>query len=169
MIVIHAHCALLVINRSYRLTEAILLQYQFIRNLLFLNNNTKLYVLRGRPEECHSRLQGCGNSRIFLLPPPAPHKVSRFRVCFRFYLLSSKCFRFHKNITAFHRLSFRFHISGPYCMKNASTSGSSKIQMLPLCFRFQLLSSKCFRFHKNLKPLPQKFNTASSFRFYILV
>jgi len=38
----------------------------------------------------------------------------------------------------------------PCFMKNASASGSSaKSQMLPSCFRFQLLSSKCFRFHKN--------------------
>jgi len=45
----------------------------------------------------------------YLLPLPAPYKVSRFQ------LLSSKCFRFHKNLIA---------------------SGSS------VCF--QLLSSKCF-------------------------
>jgi len=31
----------------------------------------------------------------FLLPLPTPYKVSHFRVCFRFQLLSSKCFRFH--------------------------------------------------------------------------
>jgi len=37
----------------------------------------------------------------FLLPLPAPYKVSRFRVCFRFQLFSSKCFRFHKRLTAF--------------------------------------------------------------------
>jgi len=38
----------------------------------------------------------------------------------------------------------------PCFIKNAS--GSSKCQMLPVRFRFQLLSSKCvrFRFHKNL-------------------
>jgi len=30
----------------------------------------------------------------FLLPFPARYKVSRFRVCFYFQLLSSKCFRF---------------------------------------------------------------------------
>jgi len=36
----------------------------------------------------------------FLLPLPAPYKVSRFRICFRFQLLSSKCFRFRKNLTA---------------------------------------------------------------------
>jgi len=37
---------------------------------------------------------------FFLLPLPAPHKVSRFWVCFCFQFLSSKCFRFHKNLTA---------------------------------------------------------------------
>jgi len=36
----------------------------------------------------------------FLLPFSAPYKVSLFRVCFRFQLLSSKCFRFHKKLTA---------------------------------------------------------------------
>jgi len=39
-----------------------------------------------------------------MLPLPAPYKVSRFRVRFRF---SSKCYRFHKNLTV---SSFRFHI-----------------------------------------------------------
>jgi len=37
---------------------------------------------------------------FILLPLSAPYKVSRFRVCFRFQLLSSKRFRFHKNLTA---------------------------------------------------------------------
>jgi len=64
----------------------------------------------------------------FLLPLPAPYKVSRFRVCFRFQLLSSKCFRLHKNFTA---SSFRFHAPAPYFVKDASASGSSKSQMLP--------------------------------------
>jgi len=32
----------------------------------------------------------------FLLRLPAPYKVNRFRVCFQ--LLSSKCFRFNKNL-----------------------------------------------------------------------
>jgi len=45
----------------------------------------------------------------FLLPLPAPYKISRFRICFRFQLLSLKCFRFHKKFNRFHR--FRFHIS----------------------------------------------------------
>jgi len=43
----------------------------------------------------------------FLLPLPALYKVSRFRVCFRFY------------------------IPAPCFMKNASASDSSKSQMLP--------------------------------------
>jgi len=43
----------------------------------------------------------------FLLLLPGPYKVSPFRICFRFQLLSSKCFRFHKNLTV---SSFRFHI-----------------------------------------------------------
>jgi len=75
--------------------------------------------------------QECGSSRIFLLPLPALYKVSRFRVCFRFQLLSSKCLRFHKNLTA-------------------STSLTHE-----KCFRFRLLkksnaSEVCFLFHKNL-------------------
>jgi len=36
-----------------------------------------------------------------MLPLPAPQKVKSFRVRFRFQLLSSKRFRFHKNLTAF--------------------------------------------------------------------
>ena len=69
--------------------------------------------------------QGCGSSQIFnasasslswsfmlpsslllphlwnfLLPLPAPDKSSRFRVRFCFQSFSSKCFRFHKNLTA---------------------------------------------------------------------
>jgi len=82
----------------------------------------------------------------FLLPLPAPYKVSRFEVCFRFQILSSKCFRFHTNLTAF---SFRFHIPNPCFMKNVSASSSSKSQMLP--------SSLPASFFKVL-PLPQKFN-----------
>ena len=35
-----------------------------------------------------------------LLPLPAPFQHFRFRVCFRFQPLSSKCFRFHKKLTA---------------------------------------------------------------------
>ena len=37
----------------------------------------------------------------FLLPLPAPDKISRFRFRFRFQFLLSKCFRFHKNLTAY--------------------------------------------------------------------
>ena len=48
----------------------------------------------------------------FLLPLPAPDRISRFLVRFRFQSLSSKCFRFcfHKNFTT---SSFPFHI--PVC------------------------------------------------------
>jgi len=55
---------------------------------------------------------------FFLLPLPAPYNISRFRVCFHFQPLSSKCFRFHKKFNSFHR--FRFHIPAPCFMKNAS-------------------------------------------------
>ena len=69
--------------------------------------------------------RGCGSSQIFnasasssswsfmlpsslplphlwnyLLPLPAPDRISRFRVRFFFQSFSSKCFRFHKNLTA---------------------------------------------------------------------
>jgi len=72
-------------------------------------------------------------------PLPAPYKVSRFRVCFRFQLLSSKY--------------FRFHIPAPCFMKNASAFGSAKSQMIP-----SSLLASLFK----VLPLPQKFN-----RFYI--
>ena len=51
----------------------------------------------------------------FLLPLPAPNRISCFRVRFRFLSLLSKCFRFHKNLTASpaSASSFRFHI--PVC------------------------------------------------------
>jgi len=65
----------------------------------------------------------------FLLPLTAPYKVNRFRVCFSFQLLSSNCFRFHKNLTT--STASSFHILAPCFMKNASASGSSKSQMLP--------------------------------------
>jgi len=77
----------------------------------------------------------------FLLPLPAPYKVSRFRVCFRFQLLSSKCFCFHKNLTA--------STSQPNVLWKALPT-SQKVKCFRVCFRFQFLSSKCFRFHKNL-------------------
>jgi len=46
----------------------------------------------------------------FLLQLPAPYKVSRFRVCFRFQLLSSKCFCLHKNLTASTASAFLPHV-----------------------------------------------------------
>jgi len=99
--------------------------------------------------------QGYGSSRIFLLPLPAPYKVSRFLVCFHFQLLSSECFRSHKNLTA---SRFRFHIHASCFMKNASASGSSKSQMLP-----SLLPTSFFK----VLPLPQKFNRFHRFRFQL--
>jgi len=45
----------------------------------------------------------------FLLPIPAPYKVSRFQVCFHFQFLSAKCFRFHKKLTALPHLSLMFY------------------------------------------------------------
>jgi len=67
-----------------------------------IDSSNLAYTCPKKGSDCAGlRLTGCGSSRIFLLPLPAPYKVSRFRVCFRFQLLSSKCFRFHKNLTAF--------------------------------------------------------------------
>ena len=58
---------------------------------------------------------GCsqfGNSELLilkkLLPLSATFQNFRFRVCFRFQPLSSKCFWFHKKINSYHR--FHFHI-----------------------------------------------------------
>jgi len=83
--------------------------------------------------------------------------------CFRFQLLqllSSKCFRFHKNLTASTAFasSFRFHIPTSCFMKNASASGSSKSQMLP-----SSLPASIFK----VLPLPQKFNCFHSFHFQL--
>jgi len=74
----------------------------------------------------------------FLLPLPASFKVLPFP-------------------QKFNRFQLCFHIPAACFMKNASASGSSKSQMLPSSLR--LLSSKCFRFHKNFTastslPLP---------------
>jgi len=95
----------------------------------------------------------------FLLPLPAPYNVSRFRVCFHFQPLSSKCFRFYRNTasTAFVP-NFRFHIPAACFMKNASASGSLKSQKKSNAFEFSSAS-----FFKVL-PLPQKFNR---FRFQL--
>jgi len=38
----------------------------------------------------------------------------------------------------------------PCFMKNASLPGPQKVKCFRVRFRFQLLSSKCLRFHKNL-------------------
>jgi len=79
----------------------------------------------------------------FFLLLPAPYKVSHFWVCFRFQLLSSKCFR-----------------------KNLTTSTSTSLlhvlwKMLPLLKK--LNASEFASFIKMLL-LPQKFN---HFRFHI--
>ena len=51
----------------------------------------------------------------FLLPLPAPDRINCFQVRFRIQSLSSKCLRFHENLTAStaSASSFRFHI--PVC------------------------------------------------------
>jgi len=60
-----------------------------------------------------------------MLPLPAPQKVKCFRVRFRFQHLSSKCFRFHKNLTASiasaSSFPFCFHIPVLYCSHLASS------------------------------------------------
>jgi len=82
----------------------------------------------------------------FLLPLSAPNKVSRFRVCFLFQLLSSKCFRFHKNLTA---STVSASISLLHVLwKMLPLPAPQKVKCFRNRFRFQLLSSKCFRFHK---------------------
>jgi len=70
----------------------------------------------------------------FLLPLPAPNKVSCFRVYFRYQLLSSKCFRFHTNLTA-----------------------------VPLPHSFPMFYGKCFRFRLLKKSITSEFFSASSF------
>ena len=54
--------------------------------------------------------------KFLMLPLPAPLDVLCFRVRFGFQSLSSKCFRFQKNLTASNAsaCSFRFHISAQY-------------------------------------------------------
>jgi len=87
----------------------------------------------------------------FLLPLPAPYKVSRFRVCFRFQLLFSKCFHFRKNLTTSIAFASSFRIPAPCFMKNASASGSTKSQTLPSSLP---LPASFFK----MLSLPQKFN-----------
>ena len=74
----------------------------------------------------------------FLLPLPAPDRASRFRVRFRFQSFSSKCFRFHKNLTAStaSASSFRFHISAQY--ETANCISFKKKQASLLCKLFYL-------------------------------
>ena len=68
----------------------------------------------------------------FLLPPPAPDRASRFRVCLRFQSFSSKCFcfRFHKNLTA-----------------SASTSLLSMKQLIAFSLKKKQASLLCKLFH----------------------
>jgi len=98
----------------------------------------------------------------FLLPLPTPYKVRCFRVCLRFQLISSKCFRLHKNLTfsassfcfyilcpMFYEKCFRFRLlknsnasefasTSNFFLQSASASTSTKIKPLPLphpCFK----------------------------------
>jgi len=104
-------------------------------------------------------LKDVGAVEYFLLTLPAPYKVSRFRVCFRFQILSSKCFRFHKNLTASASTSL------PHVLwKMLPLLAPQKVKCFRVRFRFQRLSSKCFRFYKNLTASTA---SASSFRFHI--
>jgi len=96
----------------------------------------------------------------FFASASSSYKVSRFRVCFRFQLLSSKCFRFHKKLTA---SSFRFHIPAPCFMKSASASSSSKSQMLPSSLSLPGCFFKVIRLPIQFNSIqfalfPQKFN-----------
>jgi len=90
--------------------------------------------------------QRCGSTvEYFLLPLPAPYKVSRLRVAssssfFKALPLGKpqKFNRFQLPLpcTMFYEKCFRFRL---FKKSNALSY-----------FRFQLLSLKCFRFHKNL-------------------
>jgi len=90
--------------------------------------------------------QECGSSRIYFASASSSYKVSRFQVCFCFQLLSSKCFRFHKNVTASIASTFLPHV----LWKMLPLPVPQKVKSFRICFRFQLLSSKCFHFRKNL-------------------
>jgi len=92
--------------------------------------------------------QECGSNRIYSASASSFVKVNRFRVCFCFQLLSSKCFRFQKNLTASTSLP---HVWWKY----ASASGSSKSQMLPSLFPIPV------SFFKVL-PLPQNLTASAS-------
>jgi len=98
-----------------------------------------------------------------MLPLPAPQKVKCFRVRFRFQLLSSKCFRFHKNLTV-STASASTLLLGKYTMQNdCKIAFSIAISQLPnylhgymflylFCFEFALslaitwLGSFCLQF-----------------------
>ena len=67
----------------------------------------------------------------FLLPLPAPHRICRFRVRFRFQPVSSKCFHFHKKLTASASASL-------FSMKHLILSSVKKKQASLLCKLFYL-------------------------------
>jgi len=78
-----------------------------------------------------------GSSKSQMLPSFLPLPASFFKVL-----------PLPQTFNCFHR--YRFHTPALCFMKNTSTSSSSKSQMLPSLLCFQLLSLKCFRFHKNV-------------------
>ena len=69
----------------------------------------------------------------FLFPLPAPGRASRFRVRFRFQSFLSKCFRFHKNLTASTSTSL-------LSMKQLIVFSLKKKQASSLCKLFYLTS-----------------------------
>jgi len=75
----------------------------------------KSYNVTKRNSERLYEIRDVEAVEYFLLPLPAQYQVSRFRVYFRFQFLSSKCFRFHKSLTAypcrmFYEKCFRFRL-----------------------------------------------------------
>jgi len=70
---------------------------QVIFNILLLTKNNIFTTLRFL---VYDLIRYVDAVEYFLLPLPGAYKVSRFQVCLRFQFLSSKCFRFHKNLTA---------------------------------------------------------------------
>ena len=68
-----------------------------------------------------------------LLPLSAPFQHFRFRVCFRFQPLSSKCFRFHKKVTASTASSFRFHILDLCPPLSTCNIYGAKFQLCTIC------------------------------------
>jgi len=82
----------------------------------------------------------------FLLSLPAQYKVSRFRICFRFQRLSSKCFRFHRfcfqfplphPCPIFYEKCFHFRL---FKKSNASEFASASISLFQI--HFFIITSK---------------------------